>query len=394
MSLHILPAAPKKQNYLDRILGGISEGISSGTENVKNLHSNKIKSENELKNALELQKLRGDQDVYLQKLKGEQELGKQSKKIDQEKFQDEKTKKIISDLYGQKVADLYENATEGGKTKILEKLLESGQRGMTVDKYLGFQNPEDETNENSKIISNNKSIDFDKGLTPSERTRREEKRYTTNLPLFQQSQAKKQSLEMEAEELDVLDKLSPEINVLERLNINPMTGELLIPALASPETQRFQKTINDFTRLAKDSYGSRVTNFDLNQFMRRLPTLANSQEGREQIIKQMQLINKINNTYENNLHNVIDEYGGIRKIDYDKAQQMANDRSKKEISNLKAEFNKIGNISNKIYKKSIEDRKKITPKDHVAVEKSDGSQGYISKDKLNEFLKIPGNKVL
>ena len=164
--------------------------------------------------------------------------------------------------------------------------------------------------------------------------------------------------------------------------------------MASPEAQRLVKTVNDFTTRAKDSYGARVTNFDLTQFMRRLPTLANSEEGRRQIIKQMQIINDINRTYEKSLHDVIDEYGGIRNIDYDQAEQMANKRSKSEIEKLKKEFKKIGTEYEISYNKAVDSRKKITPKDHVSVERADGSQGYIPKDQVGNFLKIPGNKVL
>ena len=260
--------------------------------------------------------------AYESKLKQQQ----QSQKLQGESQQEEQTYGIISDTFGKKFADVWKSSPVGARTELLKSGLDAMSRGQDVKNLFGGETQqatsqpkfqEEDFEEKSTPI---KVIDYDKGLTPKERVSRQDKRYAQNLPLFQESQKKLQSYQMQGEEIDILSDLSPQIGTIERLNINPSTGDLIFPGLASPEAQQFVKTVNDFTTRAKDSYGSRVTNFDLNQFMRRLPTLANSEEGRKRILEQMKIINDLNMAYENSLHDVIDEHGGIRNIDYDQAE--------------------------------------------------------------------------
>lgn len=324
---------------------------------------------------------------YAMQGKNQQELQAAKMRQDQAQSQqqaqlEERDYNFIKESYGDRAADLYRAAPQGGKTEVIKTIIESSQRGQNVESALGMI-PKGEAFE-----------DFDKGLTPKERVKRQEDRYAKNLPLYEESQTKLRSYNAIGDELGILVELSPQISGWERLNINPLTGELIIPAAASPEAQRFVKTINDFTTQAKDSYGSRVTNFDLNQFMKRLPTLANSAEGRHQILEQMQIINDINKTHEKALSEVFDEYGGVRMIDYDKAQGIAEKRAKNEIKSLKGRFASIGRQVDKMENQRITERKKDVPKGRVAVRNSQGIEGYIPSENLKEFLKTPGNEVL
>jgi hypothetical protein len=307
---------------------------------------------------------------------------------------------VIEMKYGKDAADLYKNAPIGGKTEILKNLIEGGQRGMNVEESLGLRpNLPQETSPSEELepIDTPKkapAIDYDKRKTPAERSRSQENRYKINLPLYMQSQEKRQSYNEMDDRLNILDELSPQIGTLERLNINPLSGDLIIPAAGSPEAQRFVKTINDFTTLAKATYGSRVTNFDLQQFMRRLPTLANSEEGRRQIIQQMKIINEINRAYEDSLASVFEDHGGIRNIDFDIAKSLAEKQSKSKIGDLKAQFKTIGHRQEKIFNNVVDELKKTVPVGYVSVQRADGSMGYIPKDQLKAFLDVPGNKSL
>lgn len=299
-------------------------------------------------------------------------------------LEDQKTYSTIKQHWGDKAADIYQAATEGGKTKILQHLLEAGQRGQKIDDILP------NLEEANKGVSEAK--DFDKGLTPKERTERQEKRYSVNLPLYQESQKRREALEAESDKLDILDELSPQISGMTRLNINPQSGELLIPAAASPEAQRYVKTINDYTTLAKDTYGSRVTNFDLSQFMKRLPSLANSLDAREDIIKQMKIINDVNKLKEQSVQDVIDEHGGIRNVDFDVAERIAEKRIKGDVNGLKAQFKTIDRKLDREYQQKIKEKKKAAPKGFVYME-IDGSFGYVPekevKKALSEGAKLP-----
>lgn len=276
----------------------------------------------------------------------------------------------------------------GGQTEFIKHLLDAQERGVDVFNKV---NPQETPGQEKQPM---KTIDYDKGLTPKERVERGNKRYDKNLSIYQEDQAKVQSLEHEADSLGAMSELSPQISGWERLNINPQTGSLIIPALASPEAQRFVKTVNDFTVNAKDSFGARVSNFELDRFMQRLPTLANSVEGRTMIIKQMQLINQMNLAKKKELLHVFDEHGGIRNIDYDAAERIADKNTMKEIGDIRSQFKRIESGVDSMYQKQIDKDKKIVPNDHVAVQRADGTTGYIPKKSLNKFLKMPGNKAL
>ncbi len=375
----VLQRAPSKSDqFAQAILGGV-QGFQQGRQQAKQAEA--LKQAGVPANlSPELQK------VYLaEKLKGETA----QKKNFSDQLSNKKAVESVRQYFGDEVGDLYDAATEGGKTQILQHALEARQRGIPF-------NPEDVPKEidQEEMIEKptEKFIDFDKGLTPKERARRQENRYAKNLPLFEESQKKLHALSEEEEHLNTLKELSPQIGTLQRLNINPQTGDLMVPLLASPEAQRFVKTINDFTTMAKQSYGARVTNFDLTQFMKRLPTLANSEEGRRQILEQMTLINSINKAYESALHDTIDNYGGIRNIDFDQAQTLADKKSKKQITHLKSQFKDISNRQNKTYEKYIDERKKTVPKGMILIE-SDGEIGMIAEGDLEEALKDGAKKL-
>lgn len=398
----MLPKVPTFGERLGAGLGaGISEGIGKRLARIEQERG--LTSENEAYPALA-----GLKNPELRKIALSETLKGQSKKdIEQTKhgLQEEMEAKdysIIKERYGEKVADLWKAAPVGAKTNILDAIIEGKLRGMSVEEALGgmpsstspekpLEEPESVTEEGALEEfpqvqkPGEKTFNFDKGLTPAEKVKREQQRYNMNLPLFEAVQTKQRTAEMEAEELGVLEDLSPKIGVLQRLNINPTSGNLLIPALASPEAQRFVKTVNDFTRLAKDSYGSRVTNFDLEQFMKRLPTLANSEEGRGQIIQQMKLINKINQAHDKSLLEVFDKHGGIRKIDFDIAQNIAEKEASRKIKDLTAQFKLIGKQENTRYENTIKERKKEVRKGFVLMEK-DGKIGEVPQADVKEAI--------
>jgi hypothetical protein len=376
------------------------QGLGQGAEKLKG-----SLDERQTRNALQERfgdifgKVR-DPQARSQLLSGEIEKEKQRAKLEGEHVFDQKTYDTIKEQFSEKDADLYRAATEGGKTTLLGKLLEGRERNKDLNEKLGIPTDESDINDEEQISEEfprekpAKTIDFDKGLTLAERTRRQDARYKTNLPLFTDSLEKRRASETEKEELAILEDLSPRIGAIERLNINPVSGNLILPAAASEDAQRYVKTINDFTRNAKESYGARVTNFDLQQFMKRLPTLANSEEGRRQIIEQLQILNNINLTHSKALHDTFEQHGGIRNIDYDQAQAMADKKSQKQIENLKSKFRDIGSKNDKEYHKQNKEFKRMVPKDHVAVLKSTGERGYIPKEKLKTFLEVPGNEAL
>ncbi len=158
---------------------------------------------------------------------------------------------------------------------------------------------------------------------------------------------------------------------LQRLNIDE-EGNLRLPFASSPEAQRYVKTLNEFSVGAKDTFGSRVTNFDLQQYLKRYPTLMNSEEGRKQLLEQMKIVNQINAVYYKNLKNVYDKAGGVRNIDADIAERFAEQLSEDKVNELSKRFKDIGQFSTKPQASEFEG-KKIRDKETGEIFISDGT---------------------
>lgn len=410
----IIQRPDNRPSFKEKINAGLQRGLEMGSQLMQEHKAQKLLEE-ENKAYPELSGLSNPKlrEIALsERLRSQSRIESDAAKRGMEEEMVGRDYEIIKKRYGQNAADLWRAAPTGGKTAILDALIEGQLRGMSPEDVLGAgtsespevdyepydlgedfpDEPEIQDLSKPKVSPRGKLVDFDKGITPREKVIRQEKRYEKNLPLYQALEAKQRASEMEKEELDILSDLSPKIGSMQRLNINPKSGDLIVPALASPEAQRFVKTVNDFTRLAKDSYGTRVTNFDLTQFMRRLPTLANSEEGRRQILQQMNLINSINQAYDKALLETFDQYGGIRNVDYDKAQNIARKKSAGTIRDLKDQFHLIEAQSSKNYSRHIKERKKTARKGFVLMEK-DGQIGEVPEEEVNEALK-DGAKVL
>lgn len=89
----------------------------------------------------------------------------------------------------------------------------------------------------------------------------------------------------------------------------------------TPEAQEAVKLIIDSTSGIKDTYGARVTNFDLQTYLRKLPSLLTSPEGRQRVIKDLKSINDINSVYNEGIQDVFEKAGGSDKISFSEAER-------------------------------------------------------------------------
>jgi len=96
-----------------------------------------------------------------------------------------------------------------------------------------------------------------------------------------------------------------------------------IPALKSPESQEFEKIRQTFMRDIKKYLGARISNFELEQFLKTIPDLSQSPAGRRRVIANIKRINNISMQYGKSLDKVIERHGGVpprdlrRKVDRD-----------------------------------------------------------------------------
>lgn len=390
---------PSSGQRFAEAIAGMSQAAAQGVPEYM-----KSKQENEFFNRLGLNVEGASSEQRQELLKGHIQKQNKFHEMQNQSLQDAEGYNTIERLFGKDAAEFWRASPVGARTKITEKMLEAKMRGMSFNDLIKAEGLDKELQQDQEPVlkfeededqeRKPKLIDFDHGITPKERTTRQNERYNKNLPLYTEASTRLRAHQAINDDLNILEELSPQITTMDKFNINPLTGELLIPGLASPEAQRFVKTINDFTTQAKDSYGARVTNFDLTQFLKRLPTLANSEEGRRQILKQMKTINDINQLHESSVLNSFDEYGGIRYLDFDKAEQVAQKKSEPQLKKLRSEFKNISSDQDRMYKKEIENYRKLVPADHVLVQFNNGDVSYIPKSSLKEFLEDKAGKAL
>ncbi len=63
-----------------------------------------------------------------------------------------------------------------------------------------------------------------------------------------------------------------------------------IPALMNPESEEFAKLQQGFLRDAKQYFGGRVSNYEVEQFLKTIPSLSQSPEGRQRVISNLKYL--------------------------------------------------------------------------------------------------------
>lgn len=93
--------------------------------------------------------------------------------------------------------------------------------------------------------------------------------------------------------LDELENLANKGNLT-----TPLTASLLerfglsLGVLNNPDSEAFQKTSQDLLKGISAYYGNRLNLAEVNSFLKTIPTLLNSEEGRKQIIKNMRIFSE------------------------------------------------------------------------------------------------------
>jgi hypothetical protein len=99
--------------------------------------------------------------------------------------------------------------------------------------------------------------------------------------------------------------------------INPLVRGIGSAGLAaqragSPDVEEFEKLSNDFIREAREIFGARVTDQDLRAFMQIIPTLMQTDAGKNRIIENMRAFNQANHVRYNAMKQIIEANGGKR----------------------------------------------------------------------------------
>ena len=112
--------------------------------------------------------------------------------------------------------------------------------------------------------------------------------------------------------LDRMEELSGKEGLSTPLMIKALdTVGLPIGILSNPDTEEYRKLETDFIRDARDVFpGGRITNYEIQSYLKTIPTLLNSKEGREAIIRNRKLFNEAKEIKYNEYKNILKENGG------------------------------------------------------------------------------------
>lgn len=315
---------------------------------------------------------------------------------------DEKSLETVNSVFGPTAAKVWEASPTGGRTELLKTMLDAKIRGDDVEKLLsGMQIQDGESPEminaaaQSAVTGEFKypKIDTFADLKPSERPHHRENLRKENIPIFNEAVKGIKAAETEDRYVNILDDINESGDLPEglgRIIINPFTkmpfGVAELAGMVNAATQRWIKTINDFTTRAKDSFPGRVTNFDLQTFMARLPGLLNTYEGRKVILQQMKIAGKINSLYDTALRDVYQHYGAD-KITVEQANQLAERKIASEKADLEEQLLNLGHESDRLYNKELASEKGPGNINTVTMYAPDGSPLDVPENEVQELLK-------
>lgn len=110
-----------------------------------------------------------------------------------------------------------------------------------------------------------------------------------------------------------------------------------ISALRDPSSEEFQKIQANFIRNAKNYFGARISNYEVENFLKAIPTLSNSNAGRSRIFANLKRIARGAQEYNEAYKEVIKENKGIPPFDL---ESKIDDKIDKRLDRVAEDFRK------------------------------------------------------
>jgi len=198
--------------------------------------------------------------------------------------------------------------------------------------------------------SNQPNLVEDIFTSPEEkRKRRQEEREERKLAQKEKAERFKITKEERKEITDKAKSARQQLHDLDRMEELEKTGKLDtpgyveflkrsgldIPALLNPESEEFQKLAAGFLRDAKSVFGARVSNYEIEQFLKTIPSLSQSPDGRRRVIANLKYLQRGNLAYAEALKEITRENEGIPP--YDLADQI-DDRIESKLDKISEKF--------------------------------------------------------
>jgi len=197
---------------------------------------------------------------------------------------------------------------------------------------------------NAGVIGNIAENEFQRREQENKnRTAKEKEYFKLNEPQLMKMNETQRNLENEATRYARLGELFSDPSKFPSAHVAALfskEGQLndIAFSLLSPEAQEAVKLIIDSTSNIKDTYGARVTNFDLQTYLKKLPSLLNSHEGRQRVLRDLQLMNQVNQIHNTGIGEVFEEAGGTDKIPFSTAERRFNQKYGKQLHEMRERF--------------------------------------------------------
>jgi len=125
--------------------------------------------------------------------------------------------------------------------------------------------------------------------------------------------------------LDRMDKLNKEGNLgvpllntsLKTLSKGIFGFGIDLTSLMTADAQEFDKLSTDFLKNVKDIFGARITDAEVANYLKTVPTLSQSKPGRTQIINNLKILNKAHILRKQAMDDIITENNGSRPANMD-----------------------------------------------------------------------------
>jgi len=113
--------------------------------------------------------------------------------------------------------------------------------------------------------------------------------------------------------------------------LNPIAQSQL-----SPEAQEFTKLVVDEIQGAQKTYGGKVSNFEAAQYLKKLPSLLNTADGRNRVLRDLRIMNKLTQMHDQGVLDIMDRYDN--NISLSKANSLYAKEHAKDEANMRKAF--------------------------------------------------------
>jgi hypothetical protein len=115
-----------------------------------------------------------------------------------------------------------------------------------------------------------------------------------------------------------------------------------LSSLMTPESQQFDKLSNDFLKSIKDIFGARISNLEVENFLKTVPNLSQTNAGKVAVIENLRDFNNAAKIRRDATKELVRKYGSNLPIDFsDQVEELA----RPELDRLAMKFKKIADAN-------------------------------------------------